>query len=90
MPDRPIVPMRRRLIAALSSLGALAALPGAVLAAPIPTPRQSLGPFYPDEIPLDSDNDLVQVEGRPGVAAGEIADLSGARPRTAATGCSTG
>jgi len=64
-------------ITAGSWLATLALLPKAVLAALIPTPRQSLGPFYPDELPLDSDNDLVRVEGREGIAKGEIADLSG-------------
>ena len=41
------------------------------------TPRQSLGPFYPTKQPLDSDADLTFVEGRDGVAAGEITNLSG-------------
>jgi protocatechuate 3,4-dioxygenase, beta subunit len=43
----------------------------------LPTPRQSLGPFYPTEFPLDRDNDLVQVAGRPGVARGEISNVVG-------------
>jgi protocatechuate 3,4-dioxygenase beta subunit len=69
--------MRRRLIAGLSSLTMLAALPKTVLAGLVPTPRQSLGPFYPDELPLDSDNDLVQIAGRADLALGEITDLRG-------------
>jgi len=77
MPHRPLATTRRRVITAGSWLATLALLPKAVLAALIPTPRQSLGPFYPDELPLDSDNDLVRVEGREGIAKGEIADLSG-------------
>src|SRR3546814_9527572 len=28
-----------------------------------PTPRQTAGPFYPDRLPLDTDNDLVRVDG---------------------------
>ena len=41
------------------------------------TPRQSLGPFYPTKQPLDSDADLTFVEGRDGVASGEITNLFG-------------
>ena len=42
-----------------------------------PTPRQTEGPFYPDKLPLDTDNDLVRVAGRPGTAAGEVTHLHG-------------
>lgn len=42
-----------------------------------PTPRQGEGPFYPSRLPLDSDNDLVRVKGRSGVAKGDIAQLTG-------------
>ncbi|MET0964071.1 MAG: protocatechuate 3,4-dioxygenase [Noviherbaspirillum sp.] len=42
-----------------------------------PTPAQTEGPFYPDRLPLDQDNDLVRVAGRAGAAAGEITDLTG-------------
>lgn len=41
------------------------------------TPRQSAGPFYPVQLPLDDDNDLTQVAGRGGRAQGVITDLSG-------------
>jgi protocatechuate 3,4-dioxygenase beta subunit len=41
------------------------------------TPSQSRGPFYPAEIPLDSDNDLVWVEGMDRQASGSICDLRG-------------
>jgi protocatechuate 3,4-dioxygenase beta subunit len=46
-------------------------------AALIPTPRQSAGPFYPETLPLDDDNNLTQVSGKSGKAKGIIADLSG-------------
>ncbi len=42
-----------------------------------PTPRQTAGPFYPNEPPLDDDNDLTRVAGRSGVARGRIADVTG-------------
>lgn len=41
------------------------------------TPSQSLGPFYPLKIPLDSDADLTVVSGRDGRATGEITNLYG-------------
>jgi protocatechuate 3,4-dioxygenase beta subunit len=50
---------------------------GTWLHAAAPTPPQSRGPFYPDRIPLDNDNDLVQVQGGDGVASGEVTDLQG-------------
>jgi protocatechuate 3,4-dioxygenase beta subunit len=43
----------------------------------LPTPRQTEGPFYPVELPLDRDNDLVQVAGREGVAKGVISNVYG-------------
>lgn len=41
------------------------------------TPRQSLGPFYPRTLPLDSDADLTQVAGKEGQASGAITNLYG-------------
>jgi protocatechuate 3,4-dioxygenase beta subunit len=41
------------------------------------TPPQSLGPFYPLKIPLDSNADLTFVEGSDGVATGEVTNLFG-------------
>ena len=34
------------------------------------TPSQMVGPFYPDQIPLDHDNDLTRVGGHYGIANG--------------------
>ena len=41
------------------------------------TPSQMVGPFYPDQIPLDHDNDLTRVGGHYGIANGEISHLIG-------------
>ena len=41
------------------------------------TPRQSAGPFYPLELPLDDDNDLTSIKGQSGKAKGKITDLTG-------------
>lgn len=43
----------------------------------VATPPQTEGPFYPDKLPLDQDNDLVINAGRQSPAAGEITDLTG-------------
>jgi protocatechuate 3,4-dioxygenase, beta subunit len=58
-----------------AGLSGLLARPG--LAAIAVTPRQTEGPFYPREIPLDADNDLVRVTGRAAEAMGEVTHLSG-------------
>jgi hypothetical protein len=53
--------LRRRML-----LGALACAAQPVLAqSPVPTPEQTEGPFYPDRLPLDRDNDLTRVEVAP-------------------------
>ena len=41
------------------------------------TPSQSAGPFYPLELPLDVDNDLVRVADSSGLASGEITNVVG-------------
>jgi len=43
----------------------------------LPTPRQATGPFYPERLPLDDDNDLTRVTGRNGLANGRSTDLFG-------------
>src|SRR3954468_2075656 len=43
----------------------------------IRTPAQTEGPFYPDLLPLDTDNDLVVVNDKLTPAVGEITWLSG-------------
>ncbi len=67
---------RRLLLTGATALGALA-LGHARGSTLVVTPPQSRGPFYPDRLPLDRDNDLVRVAGRAGTAAGEIAHVLG-------------
>jgi len=74
MHDQPTRPARRRLILAAAGL-ATAALPG-VVAALLATPQQMRGPFYPDRMPLDQDNDLTRLMDGD-ASQGEITDLSG-------------
>ena len=41
------------------------------------TPKQTAGPFYPDHLPLDTDNDLLIINDSISPAIGEITHLSG-------------
>jgi protocatechuate 3,4-dioxygenase beta subunit len=65
---------RRRFLRTALAGTAITALPAS---AAMLTPRQSAGPFYPDQPPLDDDSDLVQVAGRDDVARGQISELTG-------------
>lgn len=76
MNERPRLSRRSLLSAGLSLAGmVVAGRPAA--AALTPTPAQTTGPFYPTRIPLDSDNDLVQVQGLAARAMGEVAHVTG-------------
>ena len=57
---------RRRLLIGAAALSGAAVARGidASLAA-VRTPRQTTGPFYPVDLPLDRDNDLARVSGAP-------------------------
>jgi protocatechuate 3,4-dioxygenase beta subunit len=70
---------RRRLLLAGSAGAALSLLPYGLCAASRlrPTPPQTSGPFYPRELPLDDDNDLVRIGKSTDLAEGEITHLSG-------------
>ncbi|NNJ27551.1 protocatechuate 3,4-dioxygenase [Alienimonas chondri] len=41
------------------------------------TPRQTEGPFYPDRLPLDTDNDLIRLNDASTPAIGEVTHLTG-------------
>lgn len=41
------------------------------------TPGMTAGPFYPRQLPLDDDNDLIHVKGQTGTASGVPLDLTG-------------
>lgn len=68
---------RRRFLTRLGCASVLLATPGALAEALIQTPRQTEGPFYPDKLPLDTDNDLILVNDSLTSAVGEITWLSG-------------
>ncbi|NIR29773.1 MAG: intradiol ring-cleavage dioxygenase [Gammaproteobacteria bacterium] len=58
----------------LSALGSVGPLHAARL---LLTPPQTPGPFYPLRLPLDTDNDLVRVRGRSGMAGGIVSNVVG-------------
>src|SRR5262249_45997972 len=51
--------------------------PGVFAQQLIQTPRQTEGPFYPDKMPLDTDNDLIVINDRTTPAVGAVTYLSG-------------
>jgi protocatechuate 3,4-dioxygenase beta subunit len=68
---------RRRLLIGAAAFGAtVVGRIDATLAA-VRTPRQTTGPFYPLELPLDRDNDLVSVGGAAAPAQGQITHVFG-------------
>lgn len=56
---------------------ALWSVPGAFAEALLQTPSQTEGPFYPDSLPLDTDNDLLIINDATTPAIGEITWLGG-------------
>ena len=71
---------RRRFLRGLTAVSAAAFLtPGTRVFAEelIRTPAQTEGPFYPDKLPLDTDNDLIIINDAATAAVGEITHLSG-------------
>lgn len=76
------VPERRlflgKLGAGLVAWGAFYTVPGLFAEQLfLPTPRLTEGPFYPDELPLDQDNDLILISDKTTPAVGEITHLMG-------------
>jgi protocatechuate 3,4-dioxygenase, beta subunit len=68
---------RRRFLSQLGCASILFAAPGAFAEALVHTPRQTEGPFYPTQLPLDTDNDLVILNDALTPAVGDITWLSG-------------
>lgn len=68
---------RRGLLRSLGVSSALWLIPGAFAEQLTFTPKQTEGPFYPDKLPLDTDNDLLIVNDTITPAVGDITWLSG-------------
>ncbi|MHB8522824.1 MAG: dioxygenase family protein [Limisphaerales bacterium] len=70
-------PNRRRFFRNLCLGAAVFTVPGLFAEQLQLTPRQTEGPFYPDHLPLDTDNDLLIVNDGITPAVGEVTHLSG-------------
>ena len=70
-------PNRRNFLRTLTFGATALAVPGAFADELTRTPRQTEGPFYPNKLPLDTDNDLIIVNDSLTAAVGEITHLSG-------------
>jgi len=73
----PLSHDRRNFVKRLGLAAALFAVPGAFAEELFRTPRQTEGPFYPDHLPLDTDNDLIIVNNSTTPAVGQVTHLSG-------------
>lgn len=67
---------RRQLVAGIAG-SVLLLSPPLALAQRLLTPAQTLGPFYPDQLPLDRDSDLLQVADHVELAEGIRVQLHG-------------
>ena len=68
---------RRKFIGRAALGTAFSAVPGLFAETLTSTPRQTEGPFYPDKLPLDTDNDLLILNNAATHALGEVTYLSG-------------
>lgn len=72
---RPILPNRRLFLGAAGA--AFFTTAGLFAEELTRTPPQTEGPFYPDKLPLDTDNDLLIINDKITPAVGEITHLTG-------------
>jgi protocatechuate 3,4-dioxygenase, beta subunit len=68
---------RRRFLHAMAIGSAGFAVPGVFADELVRTPAQTEGPFYPDRLPLDTDNDLLVINNAITPAVGEVTYLGG-------------
>lgn len=68
---------RRRFLERMAFGAALFTTPGLMAEQLVQTPAQTEGPFYPDHLPLDTDNDLLVINDQLTPAVGEITHLTG-------------
>ena len=77
MSDRIPVPNRRLFLGSVAFGLTMYTVRGAFAEELVKTPRQTEGPFYPNKLPLDTDNDLIVVNDGITPAVGEITHLTG-------------
>jgi protocatechuate 3,4-dioxygenase beta subunit len=68
---------RRRFLSSLAFGAAFFSIPGAFAEELTRTAAQTEGPFYPDKLPLDTDNDLIVINDGITPAVGEITYVTG-------------
>src|SRR5947208_3070465 len=68
---------RRRFLATVGLGGLFYATRGAFAQALTLTPEQTIGPYYPDKLPLDLDNDLLVINNNITPAVGQISWVTG-------------
>lgn len=68
---------RRHFLSGLAVGASAFSVPGLFAEELTRTPKQTEGPFYPDKLPLDTDNDLIVINDTLTPAVGEITHLSG-------------
>ena len=68
---------RRRFLQHAGMAAAFFTVPGAFAEALVKTPAQTEGPFYPDHLPLDTDNDLHIINNGITPGVGEVTYVSG-------------
>jgi protocatechuate 3,4-dioxygenase beta subunit len=68
---------RRGFVASLAFGAAFFTVPGLFAEELTRTPDQTKGPFYPDRLPLDTDNDLLIVNDKITPAVGEVSHVAG-------------
>ncbi|HEY7156894.1 MAG TPA: intradiol ring-cleavage dioxygenase, partial [Gemmataceae bacterium] len=76
----PLMPSNRRVFLSSLTLGAAYFTTRGLFAeelARVRTPPQTEGPFYPNKLPLDTDNDLLVINDTITPAVGEITHLTG-------------
>jgi protocatechuate 3,4-dioxygenase, beta subunit len=77
MPPRIDQADRRLVLRSLAMSAAFFTVPGAFAQQLMPTPAQTEGPFYPTQLPLDTDNDLLVINDALTPAVGAVTMLSG-------------
>jgi protocatechuate 3,4-dioxygenase beta subunit len=68
---------KRRFLGGLTASATAFTVPGVFAATLTETARTGDGPFYPDKLPLDTDNDLLVINDGITPAVGEITHLTG-------------
>jgi protocatechuate 3,4-dioxygenase beta subunit len=73
----PHIPSRRLFLASAAAAVPLWTVRGALAEELTKTPAQTEGPFYPNRLPLDTDNDLLVINDTITPAVGEVTHLTG-------------